>query len=71
MTENSEIVKLCVSELNRRKAKNPSYSLRAYARDLGISPSYLSKIISGRFPVTDQFVRRLLKNIHPHIKLNN
>lgn len=30
-----------------RQGRNPSYSLRAYARDLGISPSRLSEILSG------------------------
>ncbi len=34
-------------ELHRRQDKNPSYSLRAFARDLGVSPSKISGILSG------------------------
>lgn len=32
---------------NERKKRNPSYSLRAYARDLGIDVSLLSKVMRG------------------------
>lgn len=35
-------------ELEIRARKNPQYSLRAFARDLGIAPSRLSEIIRGR-----------------------
>jgi uncharacterized protein (TIGR02147 family) len=31
-----------------RQERNPAYSLRAYARDLGVSASRLSEILSGR-----------------------
>lgn len=37
--------------LNRKKEANPSYSLRAYARDLDVDPSLLSKIMAGKRPV--------------------
>ncbi len=36
------------SELDVRKNKNPSYSLRAFARDLEVSFSYLSEILAGK-----------------------
>jgi uncharacterized protein (TIGR02147 family) len=35
-------------ELAKRKGKNPSYSLRAFARDLGISAATLSQVLSGK-----------------------
>ncbi len=35
-------------ELNNRKTFNSAYSLRAFARDLKVSPSTLSEIISGK-----------------------
>jgi uncharacterized protein (TIGR02147 family) len=34
-------------ELSRRQSKNPAYSLRAFARDLELSPSRLSEILKG------------------------
>lgn len=45
----------CVQRLQdglaRKKEANPSYSLRAYARDLDVDPSLLSKIMAGKRPV--------------------
>lgn len=35
-------------EFERRNKKNKSYSMRAFSRDLGISPSRLSEIFSGK-----------------------
>lgn len=34
--------------LSERTAVNPHYSLRAFARDLGVSPQQLSNVINGR-----------------------
>lgn len=36
-------------ELEMRCGKNPRYSLRAFARDLGITSSRLSEVLSGRY----------------------
>jgi uncharacterized protein (TIGR02147 family) len=36
------------SELKRRQRINPSYSMRAFARDLGLNHTFLSKILSGK-----------------------
>jgi uncharacterized protein (TIGR02147 family) len=41
-----------LGELTRRKKKNPSYSLRSFARDLGISPGHLSGLMNGKKPLT-------------------
>jgi len=35
------------TELDRRKSRNANYSMRAYARDLGLSASRLSEILKG------------------------
>ncbi len=34
--------------LSERQAVNPAYSLRAFARDLGVSPQQLSNVMNGR-----------------------
>ena len=39
---------LLIHEFEVRLNRNPSYSLRAYARDLGISASNLSRILNGQ-----------------------
>lgn len=51
ITDNRE-VEILRSELGRRCAENPGYSLRAFARALEISPSLLSMVISGKAPVS-------------------
>ncbi|MGE0171382.1 MAG: TIGR02147 family protein [Oligoflexales bacterium] len=35
-------------EFERRKVRNSFYSLRAYARDLGLAPSTLSELLAGK-----------------------
>lgn len=38
-------------ELSLKQRQNPNYSLRAYARDIGVHPSTLSQIINGKRPL--------------------
>ncbi|HXH75222.1 MAG TPA: hypothetical protein VNJ08_09675 [Bacteriovoracaceae bacterium] len=37
-----------LNELSYRKSSNPAYSLRSFARDLGLSPSRLSEILTRK-----------------------
>lgn len=46
-------------ELIKRCHKNPSYSLRAFAKQLDIEPSFLSKILNNKRSITPKTVRRL------------
>lgn len=39
---------LLLKELTARKNRNPSYSLRAFARDLGVSPAALSQYLARK-----------------------
>lgn len=50
---------LLQEELVGRAKKNPSYSLRAFARSLEIQSGFLSKILKGQRRVTPATVRRL------------
>lgn len=47
------------NELTARCSRNPNYSLRSYAKALGISASALSQILSGKRPITDKSKLRL------------
>ena len=47
-------------ELRDRKARNPKYSLRAFARDLGVSPASLSCFLNGKSGVAIEAVNGLL-----------
>lgn len=47
------------SELARRMAKNPQYSLRAFARSAGVSHTLLSLVLSGKRPMSRKTANRL------------
>ena len=53
MPEQNFHIHLIREQLSKRQKANPSYSLRAFARDLGMDPSTLSAILKGKraFPV--------------------
>lgn len=54
-------------EFKKRKSNNPSYSLRAYAKNLGISPAILSQILSGKKELTP----KVLSTIAPKLNLDS
>lgn len=51
------------SELEKRQSTNSSYSLRAFARDLNIEPSLLSKILRKKIPITLKMLDRLAPSV--------
>src|ERR1700733_11819237 len=46
--EESGYRKRLVAELISRQRRNPAYSLRSFARDLGISPAALSQVLNSK-----------------------
>ena len=50
------LVNLIQTELKRRKTANKAYSLRSFARDLGLSPSYLSSILNKKKNIKSDFI---------------
>lgn len=50
-----------------RQNRNPGYSLRAFARDLAISPSHLSEVLKGRNGLS----RAVIDTIADELKLND
>jgi transcriptional regulator with XRE-family HTH domain len=56
-------VDLLLKEFDQRKLKNSRYSLRAYARDLGVDSSFLSKVLRGKrilgYKVAEDMRKRL------------
>ncbi|MES2768677.1 MAG: TIGR02147 family protein [Bdellovibrionota bacterium] len=47
------------SELIKRCERNPSYSLRSFAKQLDIDPATLSSIISQKRPITEKTIKKL------------
>lgn len=58
-TKNYNYLSRLQSELEKRKSKNSSYSLRSFARDLGINPAALSLILRKK--------RHIPKNQFDHV----
>lgn len=50
-------------ELAARRARNPSYSLRAFARALDLGSSALSEILNGKRRVSTRVLERLAKKL--------
>ena len=51
------------SELMRRCHDNPKYSLRAFAASLKLSPSFLSKVLSGKRSLTLKTANKILPSL--------
>lgn len=47
------------AELNERRRRNPSYSLRSFAKFLGVSPASLSQILSGKRRLSPKIAARI------------
>ncbi len=52
------------NELLKRKKNNSKYSLRAYARDLSIDASLLSKILRNKLPLSDTLTDKFCRGLH-------
>lgn len=50
---------LLTDELSRRCAKNPRYSLRAFATALGVDPGNLSRAMRGQSNLSVEYARRI------------
>lgn len=56
---NKNILTRINTELVRRQTINPNYSLRAYAKYLGISVSILSRLLNAKMPMTLKLLERI------------
>lgn len=65
MPHSCQFLTYLVSEFARRKKQNARYSLRAYAKQLNIASSLLSRILKGRTPLSS----KMLKRFNEHLKI--
>jgi uncharacterized protein (TIGR02147 family) len=54
---------LLIKEFQNRKSKNPSYSLRAFARYLDLFPSALSELLNAKRPVSVRVGEKILQRL--------
>lgn len=59
----NEIIKRLSNEYTRGRAKNPSYSLRAFSNRLGIQVSALSEILNGKRVISKKMGLRILSGL--------
>lgn len=55
----SEFRTLLREHLSKKTKANPGYSLRSFARQLGVPASTLSMMMSGRCPITTKFIEKV------------
>lgn len=48
-----------------RRTKNPRYSLRAFARDIGLNVAALSRFLAGKQQLKPESVKRVLAHVSP------
>ncbi len=46
-----------------RQSRNPSYSMRAFSRDLGLNPATLSLVLKGKRPLPTRYIDDLVQNL--------
>jgi transcriptional regulator with XRE-family HTH domain len=51
------------NELGARKSRNPRYSVRSFARALGVDNGYLSKLLSGKLLLSLDLAERLVERL--------
>lgn len=61
--EHTKFKEILKNKLDTSQKHNSKYSLRAFSRDLNISPSALSEIINGKRRVADKTMKAILKQI--------
>lgn len=59
-TASGDFIQILRSGLAERQLRNPSYSLRAYAKLIGLQPSTLSELMSGKRMITNSLAQRVL-----------
>lgn len=54
------VQKLLQARMLEAKAKNPSFSLRAFAGKIGISPAMVSRVLSGERQVSRKLIQKIM-----------
>lgn len=62
-TEDNNFRKTLLTEYARRQNRNSSYSLRAFARALGVSPTSLSLVLNGKRKFSENSLREVVQKL--------
>ena len=58
----ADVRETLVRVFQEKKARNPGYSLRAFSRQLNLSPASLSQMLNGKRPISAKTLQQVLKN---------
>lgn len=63
---------LLIAELNKRKGINPNFSMRSFAKWLGVSPAQLSQMMAGKRTITLKSMKKISERLglSPHERNN-
>lgn len=59
----NKIIELISTDYTKRRTNNSAFSLRAYARKLGIQVSALSEILNGKRTISTKMASKILTNL--------
>jgi transcriptional regulator with XRE-family HTH domain len=63
MWQTDKIKILILEELAHSQAKNPAYSMRAFAKRLGVSQAAISQILADKRPLTKKTAEKILRGL--------
>ncbi len=63
MNPQLQLSQILQEEMHRIRRRNPRYSLRAFANKLGVQPSALSEVFSGKRRITPRLAEKMLANL--------
>lgn len=66
-----KIIEFLKEDLNKKKEKNKRFSLRSYAKQIGIEHSTLSKLFSGKRNMTFDLANKILTNLNVQSSIKN
>lgn len=68
---NNQVDQILKAELAKRCERNPRYSLRAFAKALGISPANLSLVMNAKRPPSEKTIERILERLDLTVRERN
>lgn len=61
MIDREELKRVMTTRLEQMKEKNPNFSLRAFAKRLGVSPAEISQFLGDRRKISEQMAEKIVE----------
>ncbi|WP_413584170.1 helix-turn-helix domain-containing protein [Bdellovibrio sp. HCB274] len=60
----SRVHQILKAALEQRQSVNPKYSLRSFAKDLSVNPSFVSRILNGKQTIPSARLEEIIQTLH-------